>query len=56
VHHSPDLFHVQHELYKAVSALMAAKQRAAAKALAKVEETLNRVQEHLDKGDDCDLT
>ena len=51
-HHSPDLFHVQHELCKAVSAPMAAKQRAAAKALAKVEETLNRVQEHLDNGDD----
>jgi hypothetical protein len=32
-HHSPDLFHVQHELSKAVSAPMAAKQRAAAKAL-----------------------
>ena len=31
-HHSPDLFHVQHELVKAVSGPMAAKQRAAAKA------------------------
>ena len=51
-HHSPDLFHVQHELSKAVSAPMAAKQRAAAKALAKVEETLNRVHEHLDNTDD----
>ena len=29
-HHSPDLFHVQHELSKAVSAPMAVKQRAAA--------------------------
>ena len=51
-HHSPDLFHVQHELSKAVSAPMAAKQRAAAKALAKVEETRNRVHEHLDNTDD----
>ena len=51
-HHSPDLFHVQHELSKAVSAPIATKQRAAAKALAKVEETLNRVQEHLDNADD----
>ena len=51
-HHSPDLFHVQHELSTAVSAPMAAKQRAAAKALAKVEETLNRVHEHLDNTDD----
>jgi hypothetical protein len=51
-HHSPDLFHVQHELCKAVSAPMAAKQRAAAKALAKVEETLHRVHEPLDNVDD----
>jgi hypothetical protein len=50
--HSPDLFHVQHELCKAVSAPMAAKPWAAAKALAKVEETLNRVHEPLDNGDD----
>src|SRR6266581_4631343 len=42
-HHSPDLFHVQHELSKAVSAPMATKQRAAAKA----EETRKRVHEHL---------
>ena len=33
-HHSPDLFHVQHELSKAVSAPLAAKQRAAEKAAA----------------------
>jgi hypothetical protein len=46
-HHSPDLFHVQHELSKAVSAPMAAKQRAADKAAAKAEETLTRVHEHL---------
>src|SRR5712691_6824002 len=47
VHHSPDLFHVQHELSKAVSAPMATKQRAAAKAAAKAEETRKRVHEHL---------
>src|SRR5262249_54474354 len=46
-HHSPDLFHVQHEVSKAVSAPMATKQRAAAKALAKAEETRKRVHEHL---------
>jgi len=46
--HSPDLFHVQHELSKAVSAPMALKQRAAAKATTKAEETLKRVQEPLD--------
>jgi hypothetical protein len=42
-HHSPDLFHGQHELSKAVSAPMATTQRAAAKA----EETRKRVHEHL---------
>src|SRR5215813_9120978 len=47
-HHSPDLFHVQHELSKAVSAPMAVKQRAAAKAATKAEETLKRVQDPLD--------
>jgi Family of unknown function (DUF6399) len=47
-HHSPDLFHVQHELSKAVSAPMAAKQRAAAKAATKAAETLNRVHERFD--------
>ena len=51
-HHSPDLFHVQHELSKAVSAPMALKQRAAAKAVTQAEETLKRVQEHLDKAND----
>jgi hypothetical protein len=48
-HHSPDLFHVQHELSKAVSAPMAAKQRAAHKAVLQAEETLKRVHERLDK-------
>jgi hypothetical protein len=46
-HHSPDLFHVQHELSKAVSAPMAVKQRAAHKAVAKAEEALKRMHEHL---------
>ena len=47
VHHSPDLFHVQHELSKAVAAPLATKQQAAEKALATAEETLHRVQEHV---------
>jgi uncharacterized protein DUF6399 len=46
-HHSPDLFHVQHELSKAVSAPLATKQRAAEKAAAKAAEALKRVHEHL---------
>jgi Family of unknown function (DUF6399) len=41
--HSPALCHVQHALSKAVSAPMAVKQRAAAKALTQAEETLKRV-------------
>lgn len=54
-HHSPDLFHVQHERSKAVSAPLAAKQRAAAKAVTKAEETLKRVQESRDNTKDaCD--
>src|SRR5712691_6320652 len=51
-HHSPDLFHVQHELSKAVSAPMAAKQRAAHKAIEQAEKTLNRLPEHLDNTND----
>ena len=47
-HHAPDLFHVQHELRKAVSAPMAATQRAAAQAATKAEETLTQGQEPLD--------
>jgi len=50
-HHSPDLFHVQHELSKAISVPMAAKQRAAHKAVAQAEETLQRVHTHLDNAD-----
>jgi hypothetical protein len=50
-HHSPDLFHVQHELSKAVSAPMAAKQRAAQKVLKTAEETLKRMHEYLGTAD-----
>src|SRR5499426_2901617 len=45
-HHSPDLFHGQHELSKAVVAPMAAKQRAAEKAMTMAAAQLNRVQAH----------
>src|SRR6266436_6535237 len=37
-HHSPDLFHVQHELSKAVSAPLATKERAAHKATTEAQE------------------
>jgi hypothetical protein len=45
-HHSPDLFHVQHELVKAVSGPMATKERAAYKAVTEAREQLERVQTH----------
>ncbi len=44
-HHSPDLFHVQHALVKAVSGPMAPKQRAAAKAATEAHERLEQGQE-----------
>lgn len=50
-HHSPDLFHVQHELSKAVAAPLAAKQRAAHKAIVQAEKTRIRVQEQPQSGD-----
>jgi hypothetical protein len=43
-HHSPDLFHVQHELVKAVSGPMATKERAAHKGLTEATEQLERLQ------------
>jgi hypothetical protein len=43
-HHSPDLFHVQHELVKAVSGPLATKERAAHKALTEAREQLERLQ------------
>src|SRR5215467_5909393 len=43
-HHSPDLFHVQHELVKAVSGPMATKERAAHKAITEAREQLDRRQ------------
>jgi len=51
-HHSPDVFHVQHALRKAVSAPMATKERAAHKAVAEAQEQLEQVQTHLQTTDD----
>jgi len=45
-HHSPDLFHVQHELVKAVCGPMATKERAALKAVSEATEQLERLQSH----------
>ena len=46
-HHSPDLFHGQHELVKAVSGPIAAKQRAAAKAATEAQERFEQGQRHV---------
>lgn len=43
-HHSPDLFHVQHELVKAVSGPMATKERAAHKAISEAREQVERAR------------
>src|SRR4029434_10335687 len=42
-HHSPDFFHVQHELVKAVSGPMATKERAASQAVTDAPEQLERL-------------
>src|SRR5712691_1931766 len=52
-HHSPDLFHVQHELVKAVCGPMATKQRAAAKAAAAAQEQLEQGQGQLQGAGDA---
>jgi hypothetical protein len=51
-HHSPDLFHVQHELSQAVSAPMATKERAATKAATEAREQLAQVQARRQSGGD----
>lgn len=51
-HHSPDLFHVQHELNKAVCAPLATKERAADKALTEAREQLDQAQARLESTDD----
>jgi Family of unknown function (DUF6399) len=51
-HHSPDLFHGQHELVKAVSGPMAAKERAAYKAVTEAQEQLERLQTDLQRTSD----
>jgi hypothetical protein len=51
-HHSPDVFHVQHELSKAVCAPMATKERAAHQAATEAQEQLDKVQAHLQTAGD----
>ena len=52
-HHSPDLFHVQHELVKAVSGALATKQRAAGKAATEAQAMLEQRQERLQNSNDA---
>jgi hypothetical protein len=52
-HHSPDVFHVQHELVKAVSGPMATKQRAAAKTATEAQERLEQGQGQLQGAGDA---
>jgi hypothetical protein len=47
-HHSPDVFHVQHELSKAVCAPLATKERAAHKALTEAKEQCDQAQARLE--------
>ena len=51
-HHSPDLFHVQHELSKAVCAPLATKERAADKALTEAKEQRDQAQARLESPGD----
>jgi hypothetical protein len=50
--HSPDLFHVQPELSKAVCAPLATKERAAHQALSEAQEPLEQAQARLESTDD----
>ena len=51
-HHSPDLFHVQQELVKAVSGPLATKQRAAIKATSEAQQRLDKGQALLQESGD----
>jgi hypothetical protein len=51
-HHAPDLFHVQHELRKAVCAPLATKERAAHKATTEAHERLAQIPSRLESASD----
>jgi hypothetical protein len=51
-HHSPDVFHVQYELTKAVSAPLATQVRAAQKVVTEAQQCLEKVQQRLKIADD----
>lgn len=50
VHHSPDVFHVQHEVVKGISAALASKARKAKQAACEAKEKVNKLQETLKEG------
>jgi hypothetical protein len=51
-HHSPDLFHVQHELSTGVCAPLATKERAAHKTTTEAQERLDQIQSRLESAGD----
>jgi hypothetical protein len=50
VHHSPDVFHVQHELVKGVSGALASKARRAERAVCEAKGQVNELQERWQEG------
>jgi len=50
VHHSPDVFHVQHEVVKGISGALASKARKAKQAACEAKEKVNKLQETLKEG------
>jgi len=52
-HHSPDVFHVQHELAKGVSGALASKVRKAERAACEVQGKVDRLQKALEEGAGC---
>jgi hypothetical protein len=52
-HHSPDVFHVQHELVKGISGALASKVRKAEGAASEVKRKVNRLQKALEEGTGC---
>ncbi len=52
-HHSPDVFHVQHELVKGISGALASKVRKAEKAAAEAQGKVNKLQKALGEGTGC---
>ena len=50
-HHSPDVFHVQHEVVKGVGGALASKERKAERAATEAREKVNELQKRLETGE-----